>query len=387
MKRFVVLGVVWGMWSAAMAQPIDPLRGKLEARVKSWKTCARPAVIKGPAAPTDIATATLELKACLETVKASAGSTEAEVEALKARFDRQCKAVPMRIKALAARPDPCATRPERRAAPVDATQVLKLFQATARHIALAKPAEAVELTLAAMATAQDFTRFGPLIDNVVAVAAYDLVHTPISRRVHTLPAPALARLEAGLDHLLSTEPPFGEMLANEADSIIAFRLAPSIFGPKWFAGDARLLPMPIKPSAQLGVLRLWARLDGFIDFMRNTCGPDVSVGRCELALAQAGQRFGTGETNDPLTGASSRFGKYLRKVSTRRAALAGLKAQVQVARGAPCPPKNIQAPGIDGPLRVEPGKSGWLLEVPASLGDIRVPIALVQCQTKYVAPK
>lgn len=386
MRWLLGLGVVIG-WSAAMGQPIEPLRGKLDARVAGWKSCARPAVIKGPAAPSDVVTATTELSACLATVKASAGSTEAEVEALKAKFDRQCKPLPMRIKALAARPDPCATRPERRAAPVDAAQIMKLFQATARQVTLADPAEAVELALAGMATAQDFARLGPLIDNMIAVAGYDLVHGAISRRVADLPPPALARLEAGITALLTAEPPFKEMLINEADFIIAFRLAPSVFGPKWFAGDARLAPMPIKPSAQLGVLRLWARLDGFISFIGNMCGAGVSVGRCELALSRAGQQFGTGEQNDPLTAAASRFGKYLRKLSTRRAALAALRAQVKVARGAPCPPKDITVPGVDGVLRVEPGKTGWLLELPAGLGDIRGPLAEVRCKTKYVAPK
>ena len=378
MRIFIVLALLTP--TAVFAQPIEPLRAQIEARVNAWKTCPRPVVVAAKPAGTDVLGLVTQAKACLETVRGEAGESEADVAALKAAFDEKCGDLPNQIKALSARPDPCATRPVPRTTAPDAVEVVNLFRAVARHVAIAKPDVAVEVALAGMQAAQDFARGGPLIDNMIAVAAYDLVHGALTARVPALPAAALARLEAGLGVLLSTEPAYAEMLSNEADFIIAFRLAPSMLGPKWLPADIRRVPMRVEATAQLGLLRLWARLDGFGHFIRNNCGAKATVGICELALGPAGQRFGTGEANDPLTGASSRFTRYLRKLATRRAALAGLRAQVKVARGGACPPKDVAVPGVDGTLRVERGKDGWLLELPPSLGDIRAPLAQLSCK-------
>lgn len=364
----------------AIAQPLEPLRGQLEARVEAWKTCPRPAAVQATPAKTDVLGLVTRAKACLETVRAEAGKSEAEVAALKAEFSAKCADLPKQIKALSARPDPCATRSVPRTVAPAQVDVVNLFRAISRHVAIAPPAEAVEIALAGMQSAQDFARGGPLIDNMIGVAAYDMVHGALTPRVPQLKPAQLARLLKGIDVLLKTEPAYADMLANEADFIIAFRLAPSMLGPKWMPADVRRVPMNVPATAQLGLLRLWARLDGFGHFMRNKCGADATAGVCELALGPAGQRFGTGEANDPLTGASSRFTRYLRKLATRRAALAALRAQVRVAQGGACPPKDVAVPGVDGTLRVERGKGGWLLELPPSLGDIRAPLAQVNCK-------
>lgn len=377
---FALASTLMAAPTVATAQPLEPLRGQIEARVNAWKTCPRPVVVPAKPAGTDVLGLTTQAKACLETVRGEAGKTEADVATLKADFAQKCADLPNQIKALSARPDPCATRPVPRMVAPEAIEVVNLFRAVSRHVAIAAPKDAVDIALAGMQAAQDFARSGPLIDNMIGVAAYDMVHGALTPRIATLPKSALARLAKGLDMLLTTEPAYAEMLANEADFLIAFRLAPSMLGPKWMPADIRRVPMRVEATAQLGLLRLWARLDGFGHYIRNQCGPKATVGICELALGPAGRRFGTGEKNDPLTGASSRFTRYLRKLATRRAALAALRAQVKVAQGGACPPGNVAAPGIDGTLRVEHGKSGWLLELPPSLGDIRAPLAQISCK-------
>lgn len=365
--------------NTASAQPLEPLRGQIETRVNAWKTCPRPSVVRAKPSGTDVLGLVTLAKACLETVRGKAGDSEADVAALKADFAAKCADLPNQIKALSARPDPCATRPVPRLVAPSAVDVVNLFRAVSRHVAIATPTEAVEIALAGMQTAQDFARGGPLIDNMIGVAAYDMVHGALTPRISSLPKPALARLSKGLGALLAAEPAYADMIANEADFIIAFRLAPSMLGPKWLPADVRRVPMKIEATAQLGLLRLWARLDGFGHYIRNHCGAKATVGVCELALGPAGRRFGTGEKNDPLTGASSRFTRYLRKLATRRAAMAALRAQIKVAQGGICPPRDIAVPGVDGTLRVERGKEGWLLESPPTLGDIRAPYAQISC--------
>lgn len=373
-----------GLASAASAQPLEPLRARLQARVDAWQSCPRPPVVTGTPSKGHLRALVDGAALCRSTVKRTPDQTPEQVEARKAAFAKACTAIPTEIAALAARPDPCATRPSRWKSRGDGAAILNFFRAVALHVTTAPPAEVVPIALAGMQASQDFARHGPLVDHMIAVAGYDLVHTALTTRISALPKPALKTLATGLDALLALEPAYGEMLAGEADYIAAFALAPNILGPKWLPADARHQLRRAETGEQLGMLRLWARLDAYSTHIAKECGPAVSAGSCELALHDAARRFGSAEANDPLTGAGNRFAKYTRKLATRRAALAGLRAQVKIALGGACPPAagDLVVPGVDGPLRLEPGGNGLFIEVPATLGDIRGPIAELACTPK-----
>lgn len=367
----------------ATAQPLEPLRARLAERVAAWQACPREPVVKATPARSDLRKVVDGASLCLSTVKRDPKQTEADVAKRKAAFAKACALVPEQARALAARPDPCATRPARWTSTGDGAAILNYFRAIALHVTTGPASEAVDTALAGMQASQDFARGGgPLIDHMIAVAGYDLVHAAITHRVAGLSKAQLAALEAGLDRLLALEPAYGEMLASEADSIAAFHLAPSIVGPKWLPGDARRRVKRTEGAAPLGMLRLWARLDAWAMHVAATCKAGVSAGTCELALHDAARRFGTTSPGDPLSSSGARFSKYVRKLATRRAALAGLRAQVRVARGGACPPADLSVPGVDGPLRLERGAKGGLIEVPATLGDIRGPIAEIPCNPK-----
>lgn len=379
-RRMRILLVLSCLVGVAHAQPLEPLRQRLQTRIDGWRTCARAPVVQATPAKTHLRKAVEAATLCLSTVRRDPQQTPEQVERRKAAFDKACGALPAQIAALAARPDPCATRPARWTSKGEATAILNYFRAIALHVTRAAPDAVVPIALAGMQASQDFARGGgPLVDHMIAVAGYDLIHTALTTRVTALPKPALAQLEAGLDALLALEPPFGEMLASEADFIAGFHLAPNIIGPKWLPGDARRQTQRVETGGQLGMLRLWARLDAYAVHIAKVCGDGVTAGTCELALHDAARQFGRGTANDPLTGAGNRFSKYVRKLATRRAALAGLRAQVRIARGGKCPPADLTVPGVDGSLRHERGAKGGLLELPATLGDIRGPIAELPC--------